>query len=71
MISLTFDEVPLFFGELEKIMTALQRATEWIYMPISISNNLKNMDKEVIISLRVAHRFYNFPEKGWEGRTPK
>jgi len=71
MLSVTFDEFPIFFEELEQIMTALQRATEWIYMPISISNNLKNIDSEVIIAMRVSHRFYNFPSTGWEDRTPK
>jgi hypothetical protein len=40
-------------------------------MPISISNNLKNINSEVIVSLRVSHRFYNFPTTGWEERTPK
>ena len=43
-ISLTFEEFTAFFEELEQIIQALQRATEWIYMPISISNNLKNIN---------------------------
>ena len=70
VMTLRHEEVPTFFADLEKIISALQGVGE-TYMPIGIVSNSMHPETEVLVFMRTIQKIHNFPENGWRTSDPK